>query len=136
MWDLTRPLEGDCLIKIHTFEDKEGQSTFWHSSAHVLGQCLEVDFGVDLCYGPATQDGFYYDAYSGTDKFTKDDYSRIEDRAQKIISDKQAYQRIVLTKEEALQLFSYNPFKVKLIKSKIADGSKATAYRCGQLIDL
>ena len=33
---------------------------FWHSSAHVLGECLECDYGVKLCVGPPTQEGFYY----------------------------------------------------------------------------
>lgn len=48
LWDLTRPLEGDCELKLHTFADKEGRTVFWHSSSHVLGQCMEVDFGVHL----------------------------------------------------------------------------------------
>lgn len=48
LWDLTRALEGDCELKLHTFDDKEGKTVFWHSSAHVLGECMEVDFGVHL----------------------------------------------------------------------------------------
>ena len=39
--------------------------TFWHSSAHVLGEVLELDFGVDLTIGPALEEGFYYDCYMG-----------------------------------------------------------------------
>ena len=136
LWDLTRPLEGDCELKLHTFDDKEGKMAFWHSSAHILGQWMEVEFGVHLCYGPATQDGFYYDAHSGSDKFTQDDYKKIEERAKKIASDKQPFQRLVLTKEEALKLFSYNPFKIQLITNKVADDGCASAYRCGPLIDL
>jgi threonyl-tRNA synthetase len=38
---------------------------FWHSSAHVLGQSLELEFGVDLTIGPALEEGFYYDCYMG-----------------------------------------------------------------------
>ncbi len=38
---------------------------FWHSSAHVLGQALELEFGVDLTIGPALEEGFYYDCYMG-----------------------------------------------------------------------
>ena len=37
LWDLMRPLEGDCLLELKKFEDKEGKMVFWHSSAHVLG---------------------------------------------------------------------------------------------------
>ena len=50
-----------------TFEDEEGKMTFWHSSAHVLGSCMEREFGVHLCHGPPTENGFFYDAYSGKD---------------------------------------------------------------------
>lgn len=135
-WDLTRPLEGNCELKLHTYEDKEGRMAFWHSSAHILGQSMEVEFGVHLCYGPATQDGFYYDAHCGSDNFSQDHYKKIEDRAKKIADEKQVFQRLVLTKEEALRLFDYNPFKVQLISNKIAEGGQATAYRCGPLIDL
>ena len=39
--------------------------TFWHSSAHVLGQALELEFGVDLTIGPALEEGFYYDCHRG-----------------------------------------------------------------------
>lgn len=39
--------------------------TFWHSSAHVLGQALELEYGADLTIGPALEEGFYYDCYLG-----------------------------------------------------------------------
>lgn len=60
----------------------------------------------------------------------------MEEAAKKIINEKQNFQRIILTKEEALKLFAYNPFKVQLVASKIPDGGKVTAYRNGDLIDL
>lgn len=136
LWDLTRALEGDCDIKLHNFDDKEGKTVFWHSSAHVLGECMEVDFGVHLCYGPPTQDGFYYDSHSGNEKFHQNDYKKIETRAKKVVSGKQKFERLWLSKEDALKLFAYNPFKVQLITNKVPDGGYATAYRNGPLIDL
>jgi len=39
--------------------------TFWHSSAHLLGQALELEYGVDLTIGPALEEGFYYDCFMG-----------------------------------------------------------------------
>lgn len=104
-WDVNRVLEGDCDLKLFKFEDKEGKETFWHSSAHVLGQTLENEYGVQLCHGPPTDSGFFYDSYSGKDIFTDKNYKEIEKAAQKIVSDKQAFDRLVLTKEEALNLF-------------------------------
>jgi threonyl-tRNA synthetase len=65
LWDLTRPLEGDCTLELKKFEDKDGKMVFWHSSAHVLGECMECKYGAKLCIGPPTEEGFYYDAYMG-----------------------------------------------------------------------
>jgi threonyl-tRNA synthetase len=50
-----------------TFEEAEGKMVYWHSSAHILGECMERDFGVHLCHGPPTDSGFFYDAYTGHD---------------------------------------------------------------------
>lgn len=66
-YDATRPLEGNCEIRLHKFESDKGKETFWHSSAHVLGETLELEFGVHLTHGPPTSDGFFYDSYSGSD---------------------------------------------------------------------
>lgn len=111
-WELERPLEGNCEIRFLTFEDPEGKMAFWHSSAHILGGALEAAYGVHLCYGPPTTDGFYYDAHCGEDKFAESDYKNIENVADKFVWEKHKFERLVLTKSEALELFAYNPFKV------------------------
>jgi len=136
-WDVTRALEGDCELFLFKFDDKEGKETFWHSSAHILGETLENEYGVHLCHGPPTDSGFFYDSYTGKkDIFTEKHYKDIDKAAQKIVSEKQTFSRLILTKEEALRLFGLNPFKVQLITNKIPEGGKVTAYKCGQLIDL
>ena len=66
-YDATRPLEGDCELILFEFTHKEGRECFWHSSAHVLGESLELEFGVHLTHGPPTDDGFFYDSYTGKD---------------------------------------------------------------------
>jgi len=135
-YDATRPFEGDVELKFFTFDDPEGQETFWHSSAHVLGETLENEFGVHLCHGPPTDSGFFYDSYSGKDIFSEKNYKALEDASAKIVKEKQTFQRLVLSKEEALKLFGANPFKISMISGKIQDGSNVTAYKCGDLIDL
>lgn len=60
----------------------------------------------------------------------------IEKSCLKVVKDKQKFERIVLTKEEALEMFADNVFKTQIISTKIPDGGKTTAYRCGPLIDL
>lgn len=61
LWDVERPLEGDCKLHLLKFEDPEAQAVFWHSSAHVLGEAMERVYGGKLCYGPPIDNGFYYD---------------------------------------------------------------------------
>ena len=62
--------------------------------------------------------------------------TEITKEAQKIVSEKQPFQRLVCTKEDALNIFEDNPFKVSIISSKVPDGSLTTIYKCGSLVDL
>ena len=72
--DMSRPLEGDCLLELITFDDKVGKEVFWHSSAHLLGQSLENNFGAWLCHGPPLDNGFFYDSFMGEQKISQGDY--------------------------------------------------------------
>ena len=60
----------------------------------------------------------------------------VEAHVAKIIKEKQKFERMVITKEEGLELFADNPFKVTILQTKVPDGSRTTVYRCGDLIDL
>jgi threonyl-tRNA synthetase len=63
LWDLDRPLEGDCNLKLLKFDDEDGKYVFWHSTAHLMGEAMELAYGGCLCYGPPIENGFYYDMY-------------------------------------------------------------------------
>lgn len=65
-----------------------------------------------------------------------EDLKKLDAKAGEITKKKHPFQRLVLTKEQALEMFAANPFKVNLIRNKVPDGSKTTVYRCGPLIDL
>ncbi|RDX68413.1 Threonine--tRNA ligase, mitochondrial 1, partial [Mucuna pruriens] len=112
LWDMTRPLEDDCQLQIFKFEDDEGRDTFWHSSAHILGQSLESEYGCKLCIGPCTTrgEGFYYDAFYGELGLNDDHFKQIEAGALKAVA-------------------------VEIIKDLPADKT-ITVYRCGPLVDL
>ena len=69
LWDVCRPLEGDCELKLHKFDEPEGKEVFWHSSAHILGEALEMLYSAQLTHGPATETGFFYDSYLGGSPF-------------------------------------------------------------------
>lgn len=110
---------------------------FWHSSAHVLGEATERRFGCHLCLGPPTDDGFFYEMGLGENEVvTASDYKPLEAIAQKAIKEKQPFERLVMTKENLLEMFKHNRFKQVLIGSKVPDGTSTTVYRCGPLIDL
>lgn len=136
LWDLSRPLEGSCKLELLKFDEPEAKMVFWHSSAHVLGECMECKLGSHLTVGPPVEAGFYYDCYMGKSSITEDIKTKLGKEALVVAKQKQKFERIVLTKEEALEMFKDNPFKVAIISSKIKDGSRTTAYRCGPLIDL
>jgi threonyl-tRNA synthetase len=68
-------------------------------------------------------------SFSSTDK-------PVEQEVSKIVKKKQKFERMVVTKEEALELFADNPFKLDILTTKVADGTRTTVYKCGDLIDL
>lgn len=137
LFDLYRPLEKDSAIEFLDFENDEGRAVFWHSSAHVLGEACEKHYGCLICFGPPTEDGFHYDVRCPNDRsIVPEDYPHIQHVASKIIKEKQPFERLEMTKEELLEMFKYNPYKVHFINEKIPDGTTSTVYRCGPLIDL
>jgi threonyl-tRNA synthetase len=137
LWDMSRPLEGDCELKLFTFESDEGRDTFWHSSAHILGQALEMEYGCKLCIGPCTTrgEGFYYDAFYGDLGLNEDHFKRIDAGAAKAVGEKQPFERIEVTRGQALEMFSENKFKVEIIR-ELPEDKTITVYRCGPLVDL
>lgn len=84
--DLSRPLEGDCLLELLTFDDAKGKEVFWHSSAHLLGEALEHAYGAWLCHGPPLTKGFFYDSFMGNQKVSKAEYERLEGEVKKIVA--------------------------------------------------
>uniref|UniRef100_A0A7S1VRI6 Probable threonine--tRNA ligase, cytoplasmic n=1 Tax=Grammatophora oceanica TaxID=210454 RepID=A0A7S1VRI6_9STRA len=138
LWDMTRPLVGPVAkLELLKFEqDRDAKTVFWHSSAHMLGEALEHLYGCKLTIGPPLAGGFYYDSYMGKEAFREEDYKPVETEVNKIIKKKQKFERMVITKEEGLELFADNPFKVEILTTKVPDGSRTTVYKCGDLIDL
>ena len=139
MYDLSRPFEKDSALEIHTFDSADGKKVFWHSSAHILGEALELKYKGNLCTGPPLKDGgFYYDIamLNANECISTNDFAEIKTLVNKVIKEKQTFERLVLTKSEALELFSYNKYKVELIGKKVGDDETCTAYKCGNLIDL
>ncbi|CAO1613820.1 unnamed protein product [Sympodiomycopsis kandeliae] len=139
LWDLPRPLEKSCKLEFFDFETPEGKRVFWHSSAHVLGEAAERHYGCHLCIGPPTDEGFFYEMGMGKSEgrnILPEDFSSLETIVGSVIKEKQTFDRLVVSKENLLEMFKYNKYKKHIISDKIPDGTSTTVYRCGPMIDL
>uniref|UniRef100_A0A668A0A6 threonine--tRNA ligase n=1 Tax=Myripristis murdjan TaxID=586833 RepID=A0A668A0A6_9TELE len=136
VWDLDRPLEDDCSLQLLKFDDEEAQAVYWHSSAHIMGEAMELVYGGCLCYGPPIDSGFYYDMFlDNNEGVSSNDFPCLENLCKKIIKEKQPFERLEIKKETLLEMFKYNKFKCRILNEKVTTPT-TTVYRCGPLIDL
>ncbi|KAN0063845.1 threonyl-tRNA synthetase [Thecaphora frezii] len=139
LWDLERPFEASAKLELFDFDSPEGKRVFWHSSAHVLGEAAEKHYGCHLCIGPPTDEGFFYEmgmGDSGDRMASQSDFPALETLIKGAIKEKQRFERLVVDKQQLLEMFHYNKYKQHIINSKIPDGTSTTVYRCGPMIDL
>ena len=138
VWDITRPINSDASIKLHTFNDKEGKMTFWHSTAHLMAEALEILYpNVKLGIGPAIDNGFYYDIdLGGSRKLSSDDFPKIEKKMLDLAREKNSFLRKEISKKEALNYFTkkQDPYKIELLEG-LEDGN-ITFYSQGNFTDL
>src|SRR5690606_12232678 len=108
VWDATRPILHDASVQLLTWNDKEGKSTFWHSSAHLMAEALESLFpGVKFGIGPAIDSGFYYDVDFGDQEFDPlNDIPRIEEKMMELARQKNDYKREEISKSAAIDFFT------------------------------
>ena len=137
VWDLNRPISNDASVKLHTFDDKEGKATMWHSSAHIMAAAIEELYpGTKFGIGPDIENGFYYDIDLGENTLTPEDLPDIEKKMQELIRNKESFKRKEISKKEALEYFKKknDQYKVELI-SEMEDGH-ITLYESGNFVDL
>lgn len=135
--DLARPIGEDASIKILTWNDKGGKSTFWHSSAHLMAEALEALYpGVKFGAGPAIENGFYYDVDLGGRAFGEDDLLALENKMKELSKKDNAYVRSDVSKADALKYFTEkgDEYKLELIND-LQDGT-ITFYKQGNFTDL
>lgn len=83
---------------------------FWHSSAHVLGEAAEKHYACHLCFGPPTEEGFFYDMSTHERKVVPADYDNLENVSKAVIKDKQKFVRLELPKEVLMEMFKVPSF--------------------------
>jgi len=137
VWDASRPFTSDCTLKLLTWNDTDGKSTMWHSSAHLMAEALEALYpGIKLAIGPPIENGFYYDVDFGGHSFSQDDFSKVEKLMLELAKTKSEYIRKEISKSEAIQYFTEkgDPYKLELIEA-LQDG-EITFYTQGNFTDL
>src|SRR4030095_5480155 len=106
VWDATRPLNEDATLKLLTWEENDGKSTFWHSSAHLMAEAVESMFpGVKFWVGPPVENGFYYDMDLGGKAITEDDLRKLEVKMAELAKQNNSYARKEVSKADAVKYF-------------------------------
>lgn len=117
-------------------KENEKLSILNHSCAHLLAHAVKRLYPNALFWvGPVIEEGFYYDIDLGDEKLTTEDLDKITKEMKKIVKSDKLIKRIELTKDEALEMFKNDPYKIDLIEN-MEDGTGITAYKQDDFIDL
>ncbi len=133
--DLSAPVKDGDSVAIVTAKSPEGLELLRHSAAHVMAAALvdlygKVEFGV----GPAIEDGFYYDVK--TDRaLSPDDFAAVEARMAEIVAADMPFERSVVARAQAEEIFAEQPLKLELI-AELPQDAVITTYRIGGFVDL
>jgi threonyl-tRNA synthetase len=135
--DLSTPLFADASIKLHTWDDAEGKSTFWHSSAHILAEAVEATFpGVKFWVGPAIDKGFYYDMDLGGKSISEEELLSLEKKMAELARKNNVFIRKEISKADAIAYFEEKGDEYKLdLLAGLTDG-EITFYTQGEFTDL
>ena len=137
VWDATRPITQDASLQLLTWNEPEGQNTFWHSSAHLLAEAVESLYpGVKFWVGPALEKGFYYDMDLGDRKMTEEDLLVLEKKMNELAKQAKRYIRKEISKDDAIKYFAEKGDEYKLdLLGNLTDG-EITFYSQGAFTDL
>ena len=137
IYDLDRPLDKNCSVRLLKWDDDEGKHVFWHSSSHLMAAALESIYpGVKFGIGPAIENGFYYDVDLGDVQITEADLKAVEDKMIELARSKEQFVRREVPKAEALKTFQEkgDEYKCELI-GELEDGT-ISFYTNGAFTDL
>jgi threonyl-tRNA synthetase len=137
VWDANRAITNDASVKLYTWNDKEGKATYWHSSAHLMAEALEVLYpGIKFGIGPSIDNGYYYDVDTGDVTLTPADLPKIEEKMLELARNKSQYIRKDVSKSDAIAYFTEknDEYKLELLEG-LEDGN-ITFYTQGNFTDL
>ena len=137
VWDSSRAIFTDSTVQLLTWNDTEGKSTFWHSSAHLMAEALEAIYpGIKFGIGPSLEHGYYYDVDLGGREFSQEEFAAIEKKMIELAKLDSPYVRKEVSKKDAIAYFTEkgDEYKLELIDG-LEDG-KITFYTQGNFTDL
>jgi len=135
--DASTPLQSDASLKLLTWDDSDGKSTFWHSSAHLLAEAVEASFpGVKFWVGPAVDRGFYYDMDLGDRSLSEEELISLEKKMGELSKKNSEFIRKEISKSDAIAYFTEkgDEYKLDLLQG-LTDGA-ITFYTQGAFTDL
>ena len=135
--DLSEPILSDAALRFITRRDPEALELIRHDAAHVLAEAVQELFpGTQVTIGPSIENGFYYD-FARNEPFTPEDFAAIEAKMREIIGRGARFQRSVVSREEAIELFKKKGerFKVELIQD-LPESETISLYSQGDWVDL
>lgn len=137
IWDMSRPVYEDSNIKLLSWDDTDGKSTFWHSSAHLMAEAVEAMFpGVKFWVGPPIDKGFYYDMDLGDAQITEDDLVKLEKKMTELAKQNNLYTRQEVSKADAVAYFTEKGDEYKLDLLENLEDGEITFYTQGNFTDL
>jgi len=135
--DTSHIIERDAALAIITDRDDAGLEVIRHSTAHLLAMAVQELFpGVQVTIGPVIEDGFFYDFATGH-SFAPEDLARIEQRMEELVEQDLPVERLVVSREKAVELFRNmgENYKVQIIE-ELPQGEEISVYRQGAWMDL
>ena len=137
VWDATRMINHDSNLKLLTWDDENGKMAMWHSSAHLMAEALEALYpGIKLAIGPPIENGFYYDIDFGEQHFSSDHFPKVENKMIELARQKNTFERIKISKKEAISYFQEKDDEYKLELLEGLDDGEITFYKQGEFTDL
>jgi len=135
--DALRPIREDAALQLLTWNDEEGKSTMWHSSAHLMAEALEALYpGIKLGIGPPVENGFYYDIDFGGWEFDSENLKVVEDKMLELARRKNTYVRRTVSKADAKAYFEEKSDEYKLELLEGLEDGQITFYTQGNFTDL
>lgn len=136
--DYPLPSEGEVALRLLTKKDPEALGVMRHSAAHVMARAImRLYEGVQLAFGPTIENGFYYD-FDLPHSLSEEDFPAIEAEMKKIIKEKEPFERIEKSRDEAVAICRDlgQKLKVEHIEEGLGEHDSLSFYQQGEFLDL